>query len=58
MTVATPLSGVEGTSIAIKQAIGAFDWQSVDLVHAELGGGRLGSSWRCASCARPIPTCR
>ena len=42
MTVATPLSGVEGTSIAIKQAIGAFDWQSVDLVHAELGGGRLG----------------
>ena len=42
VTVATPLSGVEGTSIAIKQAIGAFDWQSVDLVHAELGGGRLG----------------
>ncbi|KAF2406867.1 glycosyltransferase [Pseudomonas antarctica] len=42
VTVATPLSGVEGNSAAIKQAIAAFDWHSVDLVHAELGGGRLG----------------
>ncbi len=42
VTVATPLSGVEGSSVAIKQAVAGFDWQSVDLVHAELGGGRLG----------------
>lgn len=42
VTVLTPLTGVAGNSEAIKQAIGAFDWQSVDLVHAELGGGRLG----------------
>ncbi|KTC15342.1 glycosyl transferase family 1 [Pseudomonas marginalis ICMP 9505] len=42
VTVATPLSGVEGNSVAIKQAVAGFDWQSVDLVHAELGGGRLG----------------
>ena len=42
VTVLTPLAGVAGNSEAIKQAIGGFDWQSVDLVHAELGGGRLG----------------
>ncbi|WP_426134665.1 glycosyltransferase [Pseudomonas sp. PWP3-1b2] len=42
VTVATPLTGVEGTSVAIKQALSGFDWHSVDLVHAELGGGRLG----------------
>jgi glycosyltransferase involved in cell wall biosynthesis len=42
VTVATPLTGVEGSTVAIKQAIARFDWQSVDLVHAELGGGRLG----------------
>ena len=42
VTVATPLSGLEGNSEAIRQAIAAFDWRSVELVHAELGGGRLG----------------
>ncbi|TFF01711.1 glycosyltransferase [Pseudomonas sp. BCA14] len=42
VTVVTPLSGVEGNSVAIGHAIAAFDWQGVDLVHAELGGGRLG----------------
>lgn len=42
VTVLTPLTGVAGNSEAIKQAIAAFDWHSVDLVHAELGGGRLG----------------
>ncbi len=42
VTVLTPLSGVEGSSAAIRQAVAAFDWRSVDLVHAELGGGRLG----------------
>jgi len=42
VTVLTPLAGVAGNSEAIKQAIGGFDWHSVDLVHAELGGGRLG----------------
>ena len=38
----TPLAGVAGNSEAIQQAIAGFDWQTVDLVHAELGGGRLG----------------
>lgn len=56
--VATPLTGVVGSTAAIKQAIAGFDWQGVDLVHAELGGGRLGSSWPCANCARPTPPCR
>jgi glycosyltransferase involved in cell wall biosynthesis len=36
------LTGVVGSTAAIKQAIAGFDWQGVDLVHAELGGGRLG----------------
>ncbi|MGY2373971.1 glycosyltransferase [Pseudomonas sp. SDO524_S393] len=42
VTVLTPLSGVSPNSAAIRQAVAAFDWQGVDLVHAELGGGRLG----------------
>ncbi len=42
VTVETPLAGVAGNTPAIQQAIAGFDWQSVDLVHAELGGGRLG----------------
>jgi glycosyltransferase involved in cell wall biosynthesis len=40
--VVTPLTGVVGSTAAIQQAIAGFDWQGVDLVHAELGGGRLG----------------
>lgn len=40
--VVTPFAGVEGNSDAIKQAVSTFEWQRVDLVHAELGGGRLG----------------
>ncbi|KAF1028331.1 MAG: D-inositol-3-phosphate glycosyltransferase [Pseudomonas sp.] len=40
--VVTPLAGVVGSTPAIRQAIAAFDWHGVDLVHAELGGGRLG----------------
>lgn len=42
VTVLTPLAGVAGNSDAIRSAISAFDWHTVDLVHAELGGGRLG----------------
>ncbi|MBA1296279.1 glycosyltransferase [Pseudomonas lurida] len=42
VTVLTPLAGVAGNSEAIRSAIAAFDWHSVNLVHAELGGGRLG----------------
>ena len=42
VTVLTPLAGVASNSEAIKQAVAAFDWQGVDLAHAELGGGRLG----------------
>ncbi|MDP1051079.1 hypothetical protein, partial [Klebsiella quasipneumoniae] len=38
VTVVTPLAAVAGNSEAIKQAIGGFDWHTVDLVHAELGG--------------------
>ncbi|KAF1011717.1 MAG: D-inositol 3-phosphate glycosyltransferase [Pseudomonas fluorescens] len=40
--VVTPLAGVVGSTAAIRQAIATFDWNVVDLVHAELGGGRLG----------------
>lgn len=57
VTVLTPLAGVAGNSDAIRSAISAFDWHTVDLVHAELGGGRLGNSWPCVNCARPTRDC-
>ena len=40
--VLTPLAGCSGEAAAIAARLAAFDWQGVDLVHAELGGGRLG----------------
>lgn len=40
--VVTPLAGVAGTSDTINEAVSRIDWNGFDLVHAELGGGRLG----------------
>ena len=42
VTVLTPLAGVAGNSGAIPQALAGFEWQAVELVHAEGGGGRRG----------------
>lgn len=39
--VLTPLAGCPATNDALRAHIDAFDWNGVDLVHAELGGGRL-----------------
>lgn len=39
--VLTPLAGCPATSDALQARLDAFDWNGVDLVHAELGGGRL-----------------
>ncbi|MFQ6594840.1 MULTISPECIES: glycosyltransferase [Pseudomonas] len=55
VTVVTPLSGVAGNSVAISQAIAAFDWQGVDLVHAELGGGRLGEFLALRELRKALP---
>ncbi|MFQ6347743.1 glycosyltransferase [Pseudomonas sp. R11F] len=55
VTVVTPLSGVAGNSVAIGQAIAAFDWQGVDLVHAELGGGRLGEFLALRELRKALP---
>lgn len=53
--VLTPLSGVAGTGEAIRQAVAAFDWRRVDLVHAELGGGRLGEFLALGALRRAYP---
>lgn len=40
--VLTPLRGCGMDQARLDECIKAFDWTQVDLVHAELGGGRLG----------------
>ena len=40
VTVHTPLQGP--TPANLQQRLQSFDWRQVQLVHAELGGGRLG----------------
>ncbi|MBH9441015.1 glycosyltransferase family 4 protein [Pseudomonas aeruginosa] len=40
--VATPLAGVAADSANIASRLDSVDWNAFDLVHAELGGGRLG----------------
>jgi glycosyltransferase involved in cell wall biosynthesis len=42
LEVLTPLQGCGPEPAQIEQRLHDFDWQQVDLVHAELGGGRLG----------------
>ncbi|WP_457788246.1 glycosyltransferase [Pseudomonas sp. PL-6] len=39
--VATPLAGVGNDPAQALARIAAFDWSGIDLVHGELGGGRL-----------------
>lgn len=41
ITVVTPLAGCVGDLSAIQARIQAFDWSEINVVHAELGGGRL-----------------
>lgn len=39
--VRTPLQGIGNDPIAARQRVADADWQGIDLVHAEIGGGRL-----------------
>lgn len=39
--VVTPLKGVGNQPLAAEAAVATYDWHGIDLVHAELGGGRL-----------------
>lgn len=39
--VVTPLVGCDADVQSVEACVRAFDWASVDLVHGELGGGRL-----------------
>jgi glycosyltransferase involved in cell wall biosynthesis len=39
--VRTPLQGVGNDPQAARQRVAEADWQGIDLVHAEIGGGRL-----------------
>jgi len=57
--VITPLPALEHDPEAVRRRVGAIDWQGVDLVHAELGGGRLGefhalSELRCCFPRLPL----
>ncbi|MCU1716167.1 glycosyltransferase [Pseudomonas sp. 5P_3.1_Bac2] len=53
--VATPLAGVASDSASLHRAIAAIDWQQFDLVHGELGGGRLGEFIALAELRRRYP---
>lgn len=39
--VSTPLAGVGNDQVRAIQRVAETDWQGIDLVHAEIGGGRL-----------------
>ncbi|MCD5977933.1 Glycosyl transferase, group 1 protein [Pseudomonas savastanoi pv. glycinea] len=39
--VSTPLAGVGNDQMRAVQRVAETDWQGIDLVHAEIGGGRL-----------------
>lgn len=39
--VSTPLAGVGNDQVRAVQRVAETDWQGIDLVHAEIGGGRL-----------------
>ncbi|TLG89396.1 glycosyl transferase family 1, partial [Pseudomonas edaphica] len=41
LEVVTPLAGCQDLAEQLRR-LQAFDWHGVDLVHAELGGGRFG----------------
>ena len=41
LQVVTPLQGVGNDPRAATQRVAEVDWSAVDVVHAELGGGRL-----------------
>jgi glycosyltransferase involved in cell wall biosynthesis len=53
--VATPLAGVAADSASIARAITSIDWQTFDLVHGELGGGRLGEFIALAQLRKRYP---
>ena len=39
--VSTPLAGIGNDQVRAVQRVAETDWQGIDLVHAEIGGGRL-----------------
>lgn len=41
VTVETPLAGVNNDPLLAVSRIATYDWEGIDLVHAEIGGGRL-----------------
>lgn len=55
LEIATPLPRLEHEPEIVQQRLDAFDWQSVDLVHAELGGGRLGEFHALTELRRRYP---
>jgi glycosyltransferase involved in cell wall biosynthesis len=53
--VVTPLPRLEHDPRIVWQRVAALDWSGVDLVHAELGGGRLGEFHALAALRQHCP---
>ncbi|KPZ07274.1 Glycosyl transferase, group 1 family protein [Pseudomonas tremae] len=55
LQISTPLQGVGNDPRAAEQRVADTDWSSVDLVHAELGGGRLAEFQALRALRRRFP---
>ncbi|MCD5992794.1 glycosyltransferase [Pseudomonas sp. CDFA 602] len=55
LQVSTPLRGVGNDPRAAQQRVDETDWSAIDLVHAELGGGRLAEFQALRSLQRRFP---
>ncbi|KPB69588.1 glycosyltransferase [Pseudomonas cannabina] len=56
LQISTPLQGIGNDPRAAEQRVADTDWSGIDLVHAELGGGRLAEFQALRSLRRRFPT--
>ncbi len=54
--VTTPLPALEHEPKTVRRRVDTADWRSIDLVHAELGGGRLGEFHALSELRRCFPS--
>lgn len=55
LQISTPLQGVGNDPRAAEQRVAETDWSGIDLVHAELGGGRLAEFQALRALRRRFP---
>ncbi|KPC28236.1 Glycosyl transferase family 1 [Pseudomonas syringae pv. cilantro] len=56
LQISTPLQGIGNDPRAAEQRVANTDWNGIDLVHGELGGGRLAEFQALRSLRRRFPT--